>query len=847
MKEIRTLSPDLKLPEPLRPLETIAYNLWWSWHPHAQELFKQINPPHWETFTNPVKLLKDTPEDRLATMAQDSHYLHLMQTVVGELQQELSRETWMSQTHPGYQHKLVAYLCTEFGIHECLPIYSGGLGVLAGDHAKSASDIGLPFIGVGMLYRNGYFTQEIDAEGNQIVKFPHLDFSEMPIQLIVNEKGEEVRVSVDLLDAEVWVRGWLVRVGRSLIILLDTDFSANREEHRKISYQLYGGDRDMRISQEIILGIGGVRMLRALGISPSVWHLNEGHVAFSNFERIREFMHTRKMSFEEAKEAVIASTVFTTHTPVPAGNEAFSLPRMAKYFRNFSREMDVPLPELLKLGLQTGPNGEKYFSMTVLALRLACRSNGVSELHARVSQKMWAHLWPGIPPDENPITGITNGVHTFSWVAPEFADLFTRVLGPDWPRQLANPEYWKRLKELPFRDIEAIHYELKKRLIHFVRNRLKAQFRRHGMPEARINAVDSWLSPDVLTIGFARRFAPYKRAYLILSDLERLKRLVNHPEHPIQIIFAGKAHPQNYDGQQIIRQIWQISQRPEFLGKIILLENYDMNMARHLVQGVDIWLNNPRRPQEASGTSGQKVPINGGVNFSVLDGWWPEAYDGTNGWKIGEEKDYENTEKQDLEDARSLYDTLENEIIPLYYHLKQEQKWWEVVKSSMVSVIPVFNTEVMLRNYFEKLYKVALDRSAEWVERDARKAAELARFREMVEQNWPLVHFSHLATNRNVMNGETEIEIQADLFLGELASDHVVVELVGTPLENHRKKQVVVPLNKEGEQEPGVARYLLKARVPLGQEAEFRLRVIPSHPSFTHKHELGLVYWQGIE
>ena len=850
MIKLNTSAAPFSLPESLRQLETIAYNLWWSWNHEAQELFAAIDRQMWEQEHNPVKLLKSLSPEQLNALAANPEFVARVERVAALLHQDLERETWMDRQHPDYKNNLVAYLCTEFGIHECLPIYSGGLGVLAGDHTKSASDLGIPFVGVGLLYRNGYFTQHIDAEGRQVHIYPDFDFTEMPLRRILDDSGKPVEVIVTLPQGDVRVQAWLLEVGRSQVILLDTFHDGNPPELREITSQLYGGDRDMRISQEIVLGFGGVRMLRRLGVNPTVWHLNEGHVAFSCFERIREYMQDRELSFDAAQEAVKSATVFTTHTPVPAGNEAFSLLQMDRYFRDFCKQLGIGLRSLLQLGLQTDENGSKYFSMTVLALRLSCKSNGVSQLHGKVSQRMWAHVWPGVPVEENPITSITNGVHTQTWIAPEMRRLFDEYLGQDWLNHLADAAYWNHVRKVPVETLTATKRLLKQKMIAFIRERLKAQYRRHGADEAFLRQIDGWLSPDALTIGFARRFAPYKRAYLILSDLERLNHLVNHPEHPLQIIFAGKAHPQNKEGQKIIQQIWQLAQKPEFLGKIILLENYDMNVARHMVSGVDVWLNNPRRPQEASGTSGQKAPINGGINFSVLDGWWPEAYDGSNGWKIGEDREYENESVQDREDAESLYSTLEKEIIPLYYGQSHESRgrvWTDIMYDSMRTVIPVFNTEVMVRNYFEKLYRVAVERYRAWVEKDVRTVAELTKFRRLLEDNWPLLHFASLSAERNALNGESEVNITADLYLGELSESMVQVELVGMPLNQDARPLLVVPIERSEKVAPNLVRYHLHTRLPVSREDELRLRVIPKHDALSHKHELGLIYWYNIQ
>ncbi|MFQ5629716.1 MAG: alpha-glucan family phosphorylase, partial [bacterium] len=776
MKKINLQESKIKLHESIANLREIAYNLWWSWNPEAQDIFKEIEAEHWEQFQNPVKLLLEAETTRLAELAENREFCQRVSEVHAALISELSRETWVSKNEADAKDKLVGYLCAEFGIHECLPIYSGGLGVLAGDHTKSASDLGIPFVGIGLLYRNGYFRQEIDSEGKQHSVYLRHDFETMPLQKVLNQSGETLLVRVALPGREIAAQVWLVQVGRSIILLLDTDIEENAELDRKITSQLYGGDREMRIMQEILLGIGGVKLIRALGLKPAAWHMNEGHVAFSTLERIREYMQEQLFTLSGAIEAVRATTVFTTHTPVPAGNEAFSIPLIDKYFRNYCRDFGLNLFDFTRLGLQSRVRGEKYFSMTVLVLRLSCVSNGVSALHGDVSRKMWAHLWPEIPHQENPITSITNGVHTHTWIAPEMAGLLTQTLGSEWCEHLADREFWQGIDQIDNEKFRNTKKVLKENLFVFIRERLLSQLKRHNAPQEKIDAVQNWLDPNALTIGFARRFATYKRATLIFKEIERLKNIITNPERPVQLLFAGKAHPADKYGQALIREIWRISQMPEFAGKVILLENYDMRLGRMLVRGVDLWLNNPRRPQEASGTSGQKVPINGGVNFSVLDGWWPEAYDGENGWKIGRDEEYTNDEVQDHEDAYSLYDILENEIIPLYYGEKmvRGKTWEEVAKTALKTTLPVFNTEVMVRNYFEKMYRKAIDNTNKIVQHPG-TAADHSAQKQWFRDNWPVVHFTSVHANIDRAHGY--VDIHADLYLGELKPENVAVEL----------------------------------------------------------------------
>lgn len=845
MKKPRLEPFPVQVPEALSTLTKLAYNLWWSWTPEAQKLFAAINHDHWQQYRNPVKLLAETSPQRLEELMRDQAFASRLGEVSRLFEAELDGHSWRSENYPDYGDKITVYLCAEFGIHECLPIYSGGLGVLAGDHTKSASDLGIPFIGIGLLYRNGYFKQEIDAQGNQIEVYLQHDFAKMPLRRVLDNDGNELQISVQLPGREVFARVWFAEIGRAQLLLLDSDIERNNPNDRAITHQLYGGDREMRISQEILLGIGGVRLLKALGIEPAVWHMNEGHVAFSTLERIHDFQQ-HGLTLAEAMEAVRQSTVFTTHTPVPAGNEAFSLPLMDKYFRSYCNSIHMNLHHLFELGLQTGPRGEKFFSMTVMALRLACRSNGVSALHGQVSQQMWTHIWPKVPHRENPIFSITNGIHTKTWLAPAMHELYREFLGPDWAERLADKDYWQKIDAIPYERLRETKRRMKEELFAFIREQVKAQFQRLGFEWDRINGVDHWLHPDTLTIGFARRFATYKRATLLLRDIERLNHIINNPDRPVQLIYAGKAHPADQLGQSLIRDIWHISQRPEFLGKIVILENYNMNSGRHLVQGVDIWLNNPRRPQEASGTSGQKVPINAGINFSVLDGWWPEAYDGTNGWKIGRDGDYENDGAQDYEDAMSLYDVLEHEIVPMYYggDLGDGRSWEQFTRASMRSCIPVFNTDVMVRNYFTKMYKIAIDKSSIF-HRDIEVVKAAVAERQRFRGNWPLVHFTAVHAHIDRSQWRPTVDIRTDLYIGELKAGDLRVELYC--VNGAENDPVILPLEQSGSIAPHMAQFALRAQPEISSDADFRLRVIPQSPNFVDKHELGLIYWKEIE
>ena len=684
------------IPDELQRLTEIAYNLFWTWSPKAQQLFRRLDPELWEqTEHNPVRLLNGT--ENLQAAARDEEFLNVYGEVLQELDSYLAQKnTWVNYVYPGFDRP-VAYFSAEFGLHESVPIYSGGLGVLAGDHVKSASDLGLPLVGVGILYAQGYFRQRIDGEGRQEEVYEPFDPPSRPISPALGPAGEEVLVSVTLPGRELYLKVWKVEVGRSAVLLLDADISENSAEDRELTARLYGGGQPTRIAQELILGVGGVRALRAAGIHPSVYHMNEGHAAFSVLERLRESVASGN-PLDEAREEVSRNTVFTTHTPVPAGHDAFSQDLFGEFMGGWTEALKISDEELWSLGHKQEEWGPT-FNMTVLAMNLSAVSNAVSELHGEVSREMWGR--PSENDSETGITHVTNGIHTWSWLSPELFDLFgERSGGRAWRQMVQDPAAWSFVGEVPAEELWRAHAATKLRMVEFVNDRLRLQAERSG-------AHYQELDPDALTLGFARRFATYKRATLLLQDPERLRRIVKNSDRPIQFVFAGKAHPADEPAKQFIQTLYKSPEYEDLAGHLFILEDYDMNVARYLVQGVDVWHNNPRRPLEASGTSGQKASLNGAPNFSVLDGWWPEAYNGKNGWSIGEAKDYASQEEQDATDAESLYATLESEISPLYYDRNAEavpEGWVEVMKEAIATVAPEFSTQRMVRDYVHKLY-----------------------------------------------------------------------------------------------------------------------------------------------
>ena len=693
------------IPERIARLRDLAYNLWWSWHPEAQDLYRHIDADLWEEdYHNPVDFLRDVRQRKLEAAAADPTYLAEYDRVMATFDRYMAAEdTWYRRTfgNGNGNDVTIAYFSAEFGLHESLPIYSGGLGVLAGDHVKEASDLGLPFVAVGFIYPQGYFRQRLDQSGWQEAIYSKLNFADIAATQALTTDGREVVVEVDLPGRTIYAKVYRIQVGRVSLFLMDTDIHPNSPQDRELSARLYGGDQEMRIAQEIVLGIGGVRALRQLGIHPNVWHMNEGHSAFLVLELVREKV-VQGVPFDEAWRDVCAQSVFTTHTPVPAGNDAFPLHLMEKYFNHFWPQLGLTREQFFDLALQHQHWGPT-FAMTVLALKGSHAHNGVSKLHGHVARGMWHWLYPGTSQDEVPITSVTNGVHSSTWLAPAMRRLYNEAMGPDWEEELDNVALWAKVRDIPDERLWEARQALKRDLVILARERVRRRHLRLGSPPQIWPVLDE----KIFTIGFARRFATYKRATLLFREPERLKALLNRNDRPVQIIFAGKAHPADDPGKQFIQQVYQMSQQPGFLGRILFVEEYDMALARALVQGVDVWLNTPRRPYEASGTSGQKAALNGVVNVSVLDGWWPEAYNGVNGWSVGEAREYSNQDEQDWHDAQHLYRILEQEVIPTYYDRGSDgipHRWLAISKESIATIAPVFSTRRMVKEYVTRLY-----------------------------------------------------------------------------------------------------------------------------------------------
>ncbi len=851
MRIIQTINIAPNLPKPLLPLMRIARNLWWSWNPRAIYLFQDMDRDVWErSGHNPVAMLGMIEQPRLEELSQDDIFLARMEEVFNELDYYLTSSTWYDKKRDKDGKKdLIAYFSAEFGLHESLPLYSGGLGILAGDHMKSASDLGLPLVGVGLLYKHGYFQQYLNPDGWQMETYPSNDFFNMPIDLVRDANGDPITVSVDMAGRQVFIRIWEILVGRVKLLMLDADVPLNAAKDRQITSYLYGGDRETRLQQEIVLGIGGIRALNALDLSPTVCHMNEGHSAFMAVERIRLLMKEKALSFDEAVEAVRATSTFTTHTPVPAGIDLFSKDLMRRYFTDIASELTIGIDSFLGLGRIEPGNPAEDFSMAVLAIRCASQTNGVSRLHGEVSRRMWSGLWPQIPKNEVPITHITNGVHTRGWLSSEMSRLYERYLGVRWIDEPANHAIWKRVEQIPAFELWRSRQRMTEALISFARARLKKQLIAKGAPRHQLDQMDEVLDPEALTIGFARRFAAYKRATLVFRDPDRLARILNNPDRPVQIIFGGKAHPQDRFGKELIHKVIEIANRPEFRKRIVFIENYDIELARNLVQGVDIWLNTPRRPNEASGTSGMKVTANGGINFSVLDGWWVEGYRGDNGWSIGAGEEYTNEEEQDEIESRLLYEVLENSIVPLFYQRSSHgipHGWLEMMKKSIMTTCPTFNTNRMVEEYASKFYLPNGQRwqvlaSSEW-----KDLKELVQWKKKAIASWSHVKFHDVQIP---LDGTPKVgdrlPIRATIELGPFNPEEIRVEAYIGRLDEKGDipEGSALPLLPTGEKDGGKAVFEGKILCLSSGQIGFTLRCYPYRKELSHKFELGLLTW----
>ncbi len=858
MRPIRTFNVVPALPEPLARLRDIASNLRWAWNHDAIELFRRLDSDLWEsTGHNPVLMLGSIDQRTLEQAARDDSFLGHLDRVARDLGAYLAGEPcWCRRAHGRAEIPQVAYFSAEFGLTECLSIFAGGLGILAGDHLKSASDLGVPMAGVGLLYQQGYFRQYLNEAGWQQEDYPDNDFHTLPLALVAGPGGGPLEVRVAYPGRTVSARVWKAQVGRVPLYLLDTNYPANeRPEDRDVTDQLYGGDLDMRIRQEILLGIGGYRALEALGLEPTVFHMNEGHSAFLGLERVRRLMERHRMTFAEARQLASAGLIFTTHTPVEAGQDYFPPDLMDRYFGEYAAGLGLSRAEFLGLGRRNPADDGEHFCMTVLALRLASFSNGVSRLHGQVSRKMWRAIWPGLPLDEVPVGHVTNGVHFRSWISYEMNQLYDRYLGPSWREEPADRTLWQRVNSIPPEELWRTHERRRERLVAFARRRLRAQLERRGAAPSEIEAAEEVLDPDALTIGFARRFAAYKRAGLLLRDPERLARILNDPARPVQVIFAGKAHPRDGMGKDLIRKVVSLARQKEFRRRLVFLEDYDMAVTRYLVQGVDVWLNTPLRPLEASGTSGMKAAANGALNLSTLDGWWDEAWrecssDSHIGWAIGRGETYDDPAHQDEVEAEALYDLLEHDVAPAFYERgvdRLPRRWIQRMRDSIGSLCHAFNTHRMVREYTERFYLIAHAQFRRLAAQDAARARELASWIARISQAWPDVKVEELGNGEELaLSVGNQIHARAHVRLGALAPDDVAVELYLGRLNPKGEFSEAFSTQMQPAGPDAQGRHVFEASGVACRSSGlhgYTVRVLPYHPDLTVPFLPGLITW----
>jgi len=835
-----------RLPKALSRLSELADDLWYSWDRPARNLFSRLDPALWHAVNqSPKGLLQQVDQARLDSAAEDSVYLTNLNRVLSAYDTYISTGVRRGEVDEFGPDDLIAYFCAEFGFHESLPIYSGGLGILAGDHCKAASDRGLPFVAVGLLYRQGYFTQTIDGDGNQQATYFDADFDALPIQPVKDASGKELFVDVEMPGRGVRVKVWQAKVGHVRLYMLDTDVPGNSDADRGIAHRLYGGDRKTRLEQEIVLGVGGVRALVALGHQPTVWHSNEGHAAFQVLERARITIAKHGVDFATAIEAVAANTVFTTHTAVPAGHDHFADDMIGTYFADYCHAVGVTPQELLALGRT--PLSQD-FNMTALAVRGSRYQNGVSRIHGGVSSEMLRDLWPQVPPHESPIDHVTNGVHALTFVAPEWHDIFERFLGVDWSQRLTDRGYWDRVHRIPDTMFWSVREYLKAQMLHLVRRRIRDQLVRNRGSESHLDRLFRYAdpnNPNVLTIGFGRRFATYKRSTLLFQDLDMLRQIIGNPERPVLFIYCGKAHPADQPGQDLIRRIMQVAKMPEFVGHILLVEGYDLRLARRLVAGVDVWLNNPIYPLEASGTSGMKASMNGAINLSILDGWWDEGYDGGNGWAIKPASDHVDQEKRNADESRTLYELLQDHVIPLYYArdgLAYSPGWVAMAKRAMSSILPHFSSRRMLDEYVSKFYVPASIGGRRYTANGWATARDVAAWKARVHGAWHGVAMRRVdAPVARIAFGQT-VKVAVEVTLNGLSTDDVAVDLmlrqaheVNQPWQQHN----LVPSGVTD----GTARYELELAPDICGKLDYRIRAYPHHPRLTHRFEVGLMRW----
>ena len=864
MHTIRTFTVKPSLPEPLEALRAVTQNMYWSWNTEVIELFRRIDYELWKQARhNPVKLLGTASQARLEDLARNDGFLYQLQQAKEMLDETLNRPSWYENVYGQAGHGVIAYFSAEFGVHESLPIYSGGLGILAGDHLKSCSDLGIPLVGVGLMYQQGYCRQYLNTDGWQQEHYLDNDFHNMPIELVRKKGGRPLMVGVQFPGRTVSAQVWKAMVGRVPLYLLDANVPSNAPQDRHITQALYGGDNETRICQEMILGIGGLKALLAMKIEPAVCHMNEGHAAFMALERVRRLRSDKGMTFDEAQEATKSSNVFTVHTPVAAGNDEFKVELIDKYFGHYYGKLGINRDQFLALGRVNPEDSAEGFKMPVLAIRMSAFRNGVSQLHGQVSRRIWGGIWPELPEEEVPIQSITNGVHAATWVSSELADLYERYLGAKWADEIVDKSIWRHVDQIPDEELWRTHQRCKERFVAFVRSRLIRQKERRGTARPEMDQGDPVLDPEALTIGFARRFASYKRGNLLLRDKERLLRLLNVTDKPVQFIFAGKAHPRDTEGKGIIREIVHFAKAHKVESKFVFVEDYDIDIARYMVQGVDVWLNNPRRPMEASGTSGMKAALNGVLNMSTLDGWWCEGYIPNGGWIIGAGEEYDDLEYQDQVESQAIFDLLESEVVPVFYSRSKgrlPRRWIRRMKNTIKWCAPRFNTHRMVAEYTRKFYNSAAERWRYLTAEAMARVRALSMWKQQVKDAWAdlsienvEVHADdgHEVCELNARQPQLQVgaqmQVRAHVKLGRLKPEDVAVQIYHGPTDSGgaiRDGQVTRMEHSGTVNGDGLA--LFEGAIPCTTSGQhgFALRVLPSHEDLAEPYEPGLILWE---
>ena len=845
-RQYKQLQVRPNLPPELQPLEELAMNFWFSWHPSINELFESIDLDLWsKSQNNPCQMLLELGIQEIEKLQNNKNFITRLHTVHKEMLEYLKEG--MNHVDIKYpKGQCIAYFCAEFGLHESFPNYSGGLGILAGDHIKTASDLRMPLVAVGLLYRYGYFTQYLNPEGWQQEEYSVIDTFSKPLQVVTNEDGSPLLIEVDFPGRVVYAQAWKAEVGRIKLYLLDTNLHKNTFEDRKITDRLYTGQKENRIQQELLLGVGGVRLLKNIDMYPTVLHMNEGHSAFSCLERTRHYIDNHNLTYSQASELVKASTIFTTHTPVPAGNEEFSNDLVQKYLTPFMETFKMNLTEFLNLG-RIHTNEEESFGLTPFCIRSSAYTNGVSRLHGQVSHNLWKDIWPELYLNEIPIDHVTNGVHVPTWIADEFSRLFNRYVDPEWNRKIGYPEVWERISSIPDNELWKSQERLKDRLIGFIRQRARQSLVKRNAPLKEVDETDNLLNADALTIGFARRFATYKRATLLFKDKDRLKKLINSHDRPVQFVFAGKAHPADNEGKKLIESIIHLSREEGFKNRVVFLEDYDLEIARYIVQGVDVWLNTPERLNEACGTSGMKVAINGGINISVPDGWWDEAYPAEIGWTIGKGESYEDLEHQDFVESQTLYDLLENSVIKAYYERGPDnlpKKWISLLKSSLKYCLQHFNSERMLIEYLSNYYTPATKMYQLMTDNGFEKLREYDKWLSKVKQAWSKVRIVNFGSTSEFLNTGDKALIEAKVHLNGMSSDDVLVSLCYGK-ENQEGKIIYsecAPM-KFTREESGKFIFQTSLTPDKGGQYHYTVRVLPTHTMTSRHFEPGYIKW----